>query len=162
MEQSPSWEANRFVSSQEIPRVLLNPKGHYRIHNCSSPVSILSQLNPVHTPTSNFLKIHSNIILPSTPGSPQYSLSHRFPHQNHIHASLRPQPHYMPRPAYSSWFYHPHNIEWGVQIMSSSLWNLLHSPVTSSLLGSNILLSSTPCSQTPSAYVPPNWKNHSE
>jgi hypothetical protein len=32
MKQSPSWEANRFVASQEIPRVLLNPKVHNRIH----------------------------------------------------------------------------------------------------------------------------------
>jgi hypothetical protein len=28
MEQSPSWEANRFVASQEIPRILLNSKAH--------------------------------------------------------------------------------------------------------------------------------------
>ena len=32
MEQSPSWEANRFAASQEIPCILRNPKDHYRIH----------------------------------------------------------------------------------------------------------------------------------
>jgi hypothetical protein len=58
MEQSPSWEANRFVASQEIPRGLLNPNVHYHIHNCSPPVSTLSQPNPIHTPTSHCLKIH--------------------------------------------------------------------------------------------------------
>jgi hypothetical protein len=58
MEQSPSWEANPFVGSQEIPRVLLNPKVHYRIHKSPPPVSILSQPNPVHTLTSHFLQLN--------------------------------------------------------------------------------------------------------
>jgi len=41
----------------------------------------------VHTLTSHFLKIHVNIIHTSTPGSPQWSLSLRFSHQNPVHAS---------------------------------------------------------------------------
>jgi hypothetical protein len=65
-------------------------------------VPILSQLNPVHTPTS--LKIHLNIILTSTPGSPQWSLSFRFPHHNPVHASPLPHTRYMPRPSHSSRF----------------------------------------------------------
>jgi hypothetical protein len=62
MEQSRSWEANWFSASQEIPRILWNnPNVHYRIHKIPPPVPILSQLDPVHIPTSHFLKIHLNI-----------------------------------------------------------------------------------------------------
>jgi len=70
IQQSLSWKANWSSASQEIPRILWNPKVHYRIHKCPPPVPILSQLDPVHTPTSHLLKTHLNITLPSTPGLP--------------------------------------------------------------------------------------------
>jgi hypothetical protein len=52
----------RFSASQEIPRVLGNLKVHCRIHKYPLPVPTLSHIDPVHTPTSYFIKIRLNII----------------------------------------------------------------------------------------------------
>ena len=86
--QSPSWEASWFAASQEIPRILWNPKVHYRTHKRPPPVPTLGQSNPVPIPTSHLLEIHPNIIHPSKPRSPQWSLSLRFPHQDPIRPPL--------------------------------------------------------------------------
>jgi hypothetical protein len=79
MEQSPSWQANRFSSSQEIPRILRNPKVYYRINKC-----------PPHVPKTHFPKFHLNIILPSTPGSFPRFIFLSNPYQNPLYTSPLP------------------------------------------------------------------------
>jgi len=129
MENSPSWEANWFAASQEILRILWNPKIHYRIHTRPPNVPIMSQLDSVHTPTSHFLKIHLNIILPSVPGSPQWSCSLRFPHQNRVYTSPLPHTRYMPRPSHSSPYITRKILCEEYRSLSSSLLSFLHFPV---------------------------------
>jgi len=141
MEQNPSWEVNRFWASQEIPRALWNPKVHYHIHKCPSSVPILSHIDPVHSLTSYFLKVRLNSILPSTPGSPKWSLSFMFPHQNPVYASPLSHMRYMPRPSLSSRFDHPNHIWWRVQISKFLIMWFYPLPCYLSLFGPNILLS---------------------
>ena len=129
---SPSWEADRFLASQEIPCILWNPKFHHRIHKCPPPVHVLSEIDPVHA-------FHLNI-LPFTPGSSMCSLSLRIPHRSPVCSTSLPLRCYMPRPSHSSRFDHLNGTGWECRSLSSSLCSFLHSRVTSSLLGPNILL----------------------
>ena len=66
-EKRPSWEANRSSTSQEIPRILWNPKVHYRI--TGAPYREPDRSSPC--PTSYFSKIRFNIILQLRQGLPR-------------------------------------------------------------------------------------------
>jgi hypothetical protein len=91
-------------------------------------------------PPIPLLKIHLNIILPSTPGSPHWSLSRRFPYHNTVHAS--PLPINATCPAHHIFLDFITRAIYGEECrsLSSSLCSFLQFPVTSSLLSPNILL----------------------
>jgi hypothetical protein len=72
MEQSPS-EASSHSASQ-ILRLLWNSKIHYRVHKSPPLIPALNHMNPTHTLPPYFPKIHSNIILSSTPRSSAWSV----------------------------------------------------------------------------------------
>ena len=104
MQKSPFCKANSSAATSEIPCILRNRKVHYHFHRCRPILRILIKLHPVHAPTSHLLKIHLNIILPSTP------VSHKvFSAKSCIYLS-NPHTCYMPRLSHSSLFYHPKNI----------------------------------------------------
>ena len=139
MEQSPSWETNQFSASQEILRVLRNPKVHYRIHKCPPP-DYPEPARSSPSPIFHFLRIHFNIILPNMPGPLKWFLSLSFHHQNPEYAS--PPPKRATFPAHLILLDCITRTISGEQYrsLSSSLCSVLHCPVTSSLLGPNIPL----------------------
>ena len=101
------------------------------IHNRPTPVPILNHRKSVPSSPSHFLKIHFNIILPSTPISSKWSLTTRSPHHNPVCSS--------PSPIHATFPTHPILVASITQ--TSSFCSLLHSPVTSPPLGPNILVS---------------------
>jgi len=58
----------------------------YSLETFRDNLSVLSQLDPGRTPTYHFLKIHLNIVLPSTPGSSRWDISVMFSHQIPVYA----------------------------------------------------------------------------
>ena len=154
MEQRSSWDPNRSSASQDILRISWNQKVQYRIYMSPLPVPVLSQFDPTYalypTPRRSILILSSHVrrglpggLLPSgfltkTLYAPLHSpirarcllISFLFiglPEWNLVRSTDHKAPRYV----------------------------VFSTPVTSSLLGQNILLS-TLLSLTPSAYIPPS------
>jgi len=70
-----------------------------------SPVEhILNHMQPVHTFPPFFLKVHFNIIFPSTAGPSKLSLPFRISNQNIICLSYLSYACYMPRTFHPPWY----------------------------------------------------------
>jgi hypothetical protein len=121
-----SRQAASSAATQELSSILRNPKVHYRVHESPPLVTILGQINPVHTTTILSTKIYLDLSSSLFP----YGL-----HTNTLHALLF---------AICATF-PAHFILLDLVIPtllgSSSLCNFLQPHATSFLFGTNILLS---------------------
>ena len=95
MVQSPSWEANWFAASQEIPRISRNPKFHYRNqsvrHLSLSWASPIQSIYPHTTSWRSVLILSTHLCLGLssgllTSGFPTKTLHTPFPHTYSPHS----------------------------------------------------------------------------
>jgi len=121
MEQSPSWVSSSHSASQKNVTPLTEP-GSSLTCSHESNIGSCTQLNSVHTSLPYFCKIYSNNVTISTPRSFLQVFS-----TTTLYALFISFACYVPHQCYIP--------------SRSSLRSVLHSPVTSSLWGPNILLS---------------------
>jgi len=130
MVQSPSWEANWFAASQEIPRISRNPKVLYSTHKRPPPGPILGQPNPVQipNPTSwrSILLLSNHLRL----GLPSGLLHSSFPSKTLYNPLTPPIRATCPAHLTVLGFITRTILGEEYKSFSSSLCNLLHSPVT--------------------------------
>jgi len=103
-------------------------------YNCA----IFSQLNPFHITASHFLRIHLNIILPSTAGSSKLTLSFMIPHHKTCIRLSSPSYSLHGQPISIFLIFSPVQYFVKLHIIKHLFCSFLHSPLNSSRLGPNI------------------------
>jgi hypothetical protein len=155
MELSTTREATSYGATRWFPSILWNPKVHYRIHQSHPLVPILSQTNPVTTPkylsrSILILCTHLRLGFPCGLFPPTFPVI-TYKRSSSPHSCYMLRPSHPPSPAHSNYIWRR------VQITKLVIMQFLHPPVTSSVLGPNILLST--CFQTPSVYLSYNVRD---
>jgi len=150
MEQSPSREAKRSLANQEILSILWNLKDHYHIHKRPPSVPIQSQCNP-NNASHLILILSSHLCL----GLSHSLCSRGSPPKPCMHLSC---PQYIPHMLTISQFLISSPKQYLVRSTDHKV-PLLHFPVTSSLLGTSIFLS-TPFLNTLSLCTSLNVTDH--
>jgi len=133
---SPWADASR-SAKQKIPCLFWIPNVHYRVQNSPPLVSILSQMNLVHTFPIRFPKIHSNIIFSSTPRSSEWSLPFKLFNQKSVCIYHRSHACYMPHPLILLDLITLIIFGEAYKLRSSSSCSLLQPPATPSVLRPN-------------------------
>jgi hypothetical protein len=110
-------------------------------------------------PPASLHKIHSDTFLPSTTRSSEWSLSFGLYHLYLVQFSLLSHAQHMSHPPHSPWLDLPSDIWWWVQIIKLLIVQIPPSPVTSSLVGPDILLR-TMFSDTLRLCPPLNMRDH--
>ena len=90
-QQSPSWEDKPDLSQSRHFPYFMEPEGALPHSQQPAICPYPEPHQSIERSLSHLLKIHFNIILPSTSKSFRWPLSHKFPHQNSVNTS--PLPH---------------------------------------------------------------------
>jgi hypothetical protein len=101
MQQSPPLEANSYLASQKLPRVLRNLNVICRLLDSPPEVLVLSQMNSSQILSTCIFKINFILIVSHTPVSFKHILSVGSSHQSCVHSSFS-HTYYMPHSSHSS------------------------------------------------------------